>query len=38
MKQSSFSSPVVLAVSEELDVLLNCYDCLKTGKYCVGCN
>ena len=38
MKQGSFNSPVVLEVSEELDVLLNSYDCLKSGKYCVECN
>lgn len=37
MKQGSFNSPVVLEVSEDLDVLLNCYDFLKTGKYCVDC-
>lgn len=38
MEQGSFISPVVLEVSEELDVLLNCYDCLKVGRYCVECN
>ena len=38
MKQGSFNSPVVLEVSEELDVLLNCYNYLKSGKYCVECN
>jgi hypothetical protein len=37
MKQGSFNFPVVLEVSEELDGLLNCYDCLKAKKYCVEC-
>ncbi|MCU6792394.1 aspartyl-phosphate phosphatase Spo0E family protein [Paenibacillus sp. WQ 127069] len=31
MKQGSFNSPVVLGVSQQLDVLLNYYDSLKSG-------
>lgn len=32
IKHGSFNSPVLLEVSLELDILLNCYDSLKSGK------
>jgi hypothetical protein len=38
MRQGSFNSPVLIEVSQQLDVLLNYNDSLKAGKYTIESN